>query len=115
MKFKRWIFTLLICTFSLAAFSFTSEPKQKSETTFIQDFTKVQSFTIVENVKEYTFNDVFLSDKITNFNVKESVITTEKYIFDVGWQSKEAYNYTNKKISFAIFFKYDNFRIRNDC
>lgn len=114
MKFQRWLFTLLICTFSLAAFSFTSEPKQKSETTIIQDFTQVQSFAIVENVKEYTFNDVF-KELNYNFISKESVRTTEKYIFDVGWQTKENYNDIHKKQVAAISFKYDNFRIRNDC
>lgn len=114
MKFQRWLFTLLICTFSLAAFSFTSEPKQKSETTFIQDFTQVQSFSIVENVKEYTFNDVFKNYSY-NFVSKESSSNTEKYIFDVGWKSKEAYNYIHKKEVSAISFKYENFRIRNNC
>ena len=87
---------------SLTAFSFTSEPKQKQKTTFIKDFTKVQSILNVENVKDYTFN------------VSESTRTTEKYIFDVGWQSKENYNYTNKK-ELAINSFYYNFRIWNDC
>jgi len=114
MKFQRWLFTLLICTFSLAAFSFTSEPKQKSETTIIQDFTEVKSFSIVENVKEYTFNDVFKNYGY-NFVSKESFNTTEKYIFDVGWQGKESYNYIHKKEVSAISFKYENFRIRNNC
>ena len=55
---------------SLTAFSFTSEPKQKQKTTFIKDFTKVQSILNVENVKDY------------NFYTKESARTKEKYIFE---------------------------------
>jgi len=114
MKFLKGFLILFVCMTSLTSFSFTSEPKQKSETTIVKDFVQTQDFTIVENVKEYTFNDVFKKFNY-NFVSKESSKTTDKYIFDVGWQSKENYNYTNKKQVAVNSFKYDNFRIRNDC
>lgn len=118
MKFLKSFLMLLICMVGFTAFSFTSEPKQKSETTIVKDFVQNQNFTTVENVKDYTFNNVFrVSSNLTNFVVKESVITTEKYIFDVGWQIKKSYNNLNKNYASTSNYKIlrlDN-RIRNNC
>ena len=103
MKFSKWLFTLLIFMFSFAVFSFTSEPKQKSEITIVKDFVKTQSFSTVKNVKECTFKDVTVD---YNFIVKASAKTTEKYIFDVGWQKITIYSNLYNKESVKITEKY---------
>lgn len=110
MKFLKGLFTLLIFMFSLAVFSFTSEPKQKTKTTINANFPETQNLFIVENVEKlivHKAREFFKCELITNESYEKEI----NYISDVGWSFNKDYDYLKLKENHPSEY---NARIRDD-